>query len=186
MSTEDRTEEWVRMHLEEGLSFRAIGRRWGVSGERVRQVVRAAGITPAASNLATTRPWTCGGCGEVWRVPLGWRKRYHSQACMAAARERAREEEPARWHHARHRDGHWWVTDRQTKRTMRAARYLAQVDLGRELDRNEWVTLRDGDPDNLDPSNILVLTPKQTRAFIREHGTEAERRARKTRTREAA
>jgi hypothetical protein len=52
----------------------------------------------------------------------------------------------------------WWVGGGSS---MPAARYIAQLTLGRRTRRGEWVTLIDGDPDNLDVSNIAITTAKQ-------------------------
>ncbi len=37
---------------------------------------------------------------------------------------------------------------------------MAQELLGRVLDRNEWVTLKDRNPSNLSPENIEIVTPR--------------------------
>jgi hypothetical protein len=44
---------------------------------------------------------------------------------------------------------------------VRVERYMVQKALGRRLKRNEWVRLLDGNPDNLSPQNIAMMSPAE-------------------------
>jgi len=65
-------DEAVRLHLENGLSFAAIGGRMGVTRERIRQVVREAGVTVEqsrnirAAKMLKRKRRRCARCGEAF------------------------------------------------------------------------------------------------------------------------
>ena len=60
--------------------------------------------------------------------------------------------------------GHWWAYSPFSKRTVRAAHAIAQRRLGRALRRKEYAVLLDGNPHNLDESNVAVMSPTEARA----------------------
>jgi hypothetical protein len=57
---------------------------------------------------------------------------------------------------------------------------MVQKALGRPLKHTEWVKLLDGDPDNLSPENIAVMSP--TEAFKMRGGMYAEANRNRTPT----
>lgn len=65
-------------------------------------------------------------------------------------------------------NGHWWAYSRFSKRTVRAAQAIAEKRLGRPLDgKREYAVLVDGDPKNIDESNVVVMSPSEARAHWR-------------------
>lgn len=151
-----RNKKIVAEHLSTG-EIVPIAEEWGITPERVRQILRAAGVTVAQSRRARRRLVPCRCCGELFET-------YPSEAERGRAfinrehyeRWRSRTAGTSTPSSKMGPDGHYWVTDPASGRRMRYERYIAQRKLGRSLERTERVTLRDGDPANLDEANILI------------------------------
>ena len=91
-----REAEMVRRH-KAGETFTAIGADYGITGVRVRQLVRRAGFTDtdwttrvsreawAAASLAKRVDWSCENCGKSdKRSPSGCARRFCSRSCWYA------------------------------------------------------------------------------------------------------
>jgi len=153
----ERNEEIVRRHLD-GEFMSALGREYGITRERVRQIVRRAGVTREESLDARRQDWTCGTCGKKERRRESDAARgYCSPECAAVAR---RIGEGPRSPAFEHPDGHLWTYDRRLGRNIRYARSVAGEKFreahGRELERTEWVGHIDRDPKNCDLENLVV------------------------------
>jgi hypothetical protein len=172
---QERNREIVRLHREEGLTLEAIGERVQLTRERVRQLLRMAEVPPEETarirQERTRQDWRCAVCGKE-------EKRTQAQAsARTCGSETCRREfwdeeastgpRPA----CSPSHGRWTVRDPRTGKTMRLERHLAQERLGRVLSPLEWVVLKDGDPRNLAPENIEVLTPREVMARRRSRRT---------------
>lgn len=87
MTREKRDAEIIDRHLA-GERMNEIGRSYGITRERVRQIVRIAGVTPEESRAAYHRSCmvtaTCKGCGEIFErhyVDLRKSKGYCKPGC---------------------------------------------------------------------------------------------------------
>lgn len=151
-----------------GETLQAVANDYGITRERVRQIARQHGTTAQEQRAARLVAWECLGCGKQERRIASLVRRFCcNRECHKVWVRRVRPITPETC--SRGADGHWWTTDPFLPRpstNCRAERAIAQRTLGRRLERNEWVALADGNPDNLDPSNILLLDP-QALAFIR-------------------
>lgn len=142
-----------------GHTFREIGQLFGISRERVRQICT---VSPEELALILYQrhavECACKSCGAVFSVSA---KKKARKFCSPECRARHCYAEE------RHPDGHMWVRvgGRSTggQRTMRKERYIAQKLFGRKLRNNEWVSLKDGNPDNLAWDNIQVRTASDVR-----------------------
>ncbi len=92
---EARNREMVRMHVGDLMTLRAIGQTFGLSGERVRQLIRLAGVTPGMSDvlrsqrtLLKIRTINCGCCDTVFSfMPKnGMRRQFCSRNCAFKAK----------------------------------------------------------------------------------------------------
>ena len=157
MSNLTERDERILLAHKGGEGFAAIARTHGISAERVRQIVRRSGVTPQESRDFRLRDWTCGECGEKHRTL------HPRQFCGSACEIKARVAtfDPLEAMRYNRHDGHYWLRVPGTSKKMRVERYLAQKREGRELRRDEWVVLLDGDPTNLDLENIVVMTPAE-------------------------
>jgi hypothetical protein len=149
----------------EGMTLASVGDLFGVSRERVRQIVRRAGVTVEQSAALRDKSveWSCLDCGKTETRPPSRAECVRCQDCDWERRRIGPDGQPSR---GRGLDGHWWCRDPRTGKRMRFERYLAQEQLGRVLRSDEYVTLIDRDPDNVDPTNIVV-TDARTLALRR-------------------
>lgn len=90
-----RDEEMVRLHVEERMTLSDIGGRYGVSRERVRQVVRRNDVPPEVTREVTREnmtveevEWRCEHCGKMSRdkPSIAKRRTYCSKECWGAAK----------------------------------------------------------------------------------------------------
>lgn len=81
-----RNAEMVRLHVEEGYRQVDLAERFGISRQRIAQILRRAGVTDMESRLATGFGlWTCQGCGKVCPSTEALRGRFY---CSAACRRK--------------------------------------------------------------------------------------------------
>lgn len=160
----ERNAEFVRLHVEERLTLTAIGERFGISRERVRQIVRKHGVAVAVTTAVRSESagvdFTCPVCEVTTRMGAfrASRRLYCSRDCYSIDRNAAG---PATY---RHPDGHVWLSA-PGRRTMRAERYIAELHIGRPVTHDECVILRDDDVENWsEPDNIAIVTWKQLMA----------------------
>lgn len=158
----------MMMRYMDGETLDEIGTHYGITRERVRQIL---GPLFIKSVLAAIREralveWTCEECGTQKQVHerVAARK-YCSRECSAASKRKPSPDFPdIPYAVVQNTDGHWYTKDQfdQGRRgVIRLARYVMQEHLGRRLDRNEWVRHKDGDPDNVSLDNLEVRTPQQ-------------------------
>jgi hypothetical protein len=158
-----------------GETMDAIAADYGLTRERVRQLVKRHGVTGEDGKRVRRRKRTaertrdCEACGKTFVADVPER-RFCSYSCAAQANrgprvEHAREG-PGGYSMTRHPTGHW-VQQRPDipGRSIRVERAMVELALGRRLKRTEWVLLLDRDPDNLNPSNIAVMTPSEAHKF---------------------
>ena len=161
----------------DGETMDAIGLDYGITRERVRQIAKKFGVTGEDGRAARMVEWTCEVCGKSELRNLSrWNgakpasaKTCGATECVSVVHRGPRSDGsivlPDGRSAQRNPDGHWWTTPRDRRpNRVRAERHIAELLLGRRLRRNEWVVLIDGDPDNLDPANIGIVTPKQAMA----------------------
>jgi hypothetical protein len=167
---QERAAVMVARHLS-GETMTQIANDYGISRERVRQVVRAVGCTPDQTKESKWVTVNCGQCGAPKRLKRGFVSYYQrngrenffcNKVCAGIARRKGPEQGYSIQMGA---DGHWWTRDQYCppgkNRMCRLERYIMQEMMGRPLHRNEWVHLKDGDPNNVSPENLEVHTPKQ-------------------------
>jgi hypothetical protein len=169
----ERDQEIVRLVRDEWLTDVDVAGMFFLSRERVRQILRAAGVGPETSrrNLHEHAKveWRCSVCGVPEKVLPGelGRSTCGEQSCIQGAMRGGPDGEPARhWNRAQQR---WTVRDPETGKSMRLERYLMQQHLGRPLRSDEWVVLKDGDPHNVSLDNIEILSPSEGTARRNRH-----------------
>jgi len=150
-----------------GETFVAIGEDCGISRERVRQLVKRHGVTGEVGaavrrrRAARDRTKACDECGAPFVSTAG--ARYCSRDCGTTGQRGPQVETsrvgPDGLAMSRHPSGHWVMRSGVRHNVVRVERYMVQQALGRRLNRNEWVRLLDGDPDNLSPQNIALMSP---------------------------
>lgn len=151
----------IAARLLEGEKMTALGREYGISRERIRQLAKKFGVTGEDSMAARMVEWRCEVCGkEELRRPGIAHAPTCSHACLGirqrGPRNGGRTMPDGRG--ASLQQGRWRTHRKEG--SVNAARHIAQLMLGRKLGRREWVVLIDGNEDNLDPSNIGVTDPK--------------------------
>ena len=94
-----RNAEIVRLHVEDRMTLTAIGLRYGITKERVRQIVRRAGVSPSVTSAVLKEKSipcvevVCETCGTVvWRKPYrsGGIGKFCSPRCFHASGGRAK------------------------------------------------------------------------------------------------
>jgi hypothetical protein len=153
-----------------GETFAAIAKDYGISAERVRQIVKRLGVSgkdgQAVRKQRAVRDRTkaCAECG----TPFSSRAkgaRYCSRVCQFLGLRGPRTETsrvgPDGYAMSRAPDGHWMMRNRERARAVRVERYMFERGLGRPLKHTEWVRLLDRDPDNLSPENIALMSPTE-------------------------
>ena len=63
---------------------------------------------------------------------------------------------------SQHRDGHIYLKTKEYG-LIKEARYLAILNEGRELDKNERVFFRDGNRENVNPKNVVPIHFAETK-----------------------
>jgi hypothetical protein len=132
------------MYLKEHLTMQEIAGIFGVSRQRIYQLIKAAGI-----DTSKAERWdiTCDnpGCGKVFSITRARFKatptHYCSQACYHGHKDTL---SPARF---------------DTKQGRRAARAIMESHLGRPLSDKEIVHHIDGDESNNTLPNLMVFIP---------------------------
>lgn len=150
-----------------------IGQFYGITRERVRQILGPDFIRAAKVGRKARVRWVCQQCGTVKKVNKTAAARlYCSRECSAIAARCPSEDYPHIPVALRRNsmDNRLWVRDPETGKHMRAIRYLAQKNAGRELKRTEFAYPKDGNWDNLTPENAGVRTASETaRKRMKEH-----------------
>jgi hypothetical protein len=134
--------------------------RQGVTGEDGKRIRRR--------KRRAERTRDCEACGKPFVASSpGYRHCSHScaKAAMRGPRVEHAREGPDGYSMTRHPSGHWVMQRPGGKRSVRAERAMVERALGRRLKHTEWVLLLDRDPDNLDPSNIAVMSPSEAMKF---------------------
>lgn len=120
-----------------GTSKAEIGRRAGISRQRVSQIIHAAG-------LGDVKP------GAKAETPEG--------------KPVAPDRPSMHWNASRNQ---WYRWSTHSWNVVRAARAIMEDLLGRKLKPTEWAVLLDGNQHNLDPSNIRIMSPTDARAHAK-------------------
>jgi hypothetical protein len=157
-----------------GETMDAIAADYGLTRERVRQLVKRHGVTGENGKRVrrrkrkAERTRDCEACGKTF-VADSPERRFCSQKCVGDGKRGPRvdsaREGPGGYSMTRHPSGHWLMRRPGTSSTARAERVMVEQALGRRLKHTEWVLLLDRDPDNLDPSNIAVMPPSEAMKF---------------------
>jgi hypothetical protein len=160
----------IAARVRAGETCAAISMDYGISRERVRQIAAALGARSANRGrpLVERVPWRCEVCGkEEWRTPTRARVSVCGQKCngfrlgsLGLGQGRSGRTTPDGRSMFLVR-GTWYVGTGPAGSLTTAARHIACWVLDRQLGRHEYATLIDGDPDNLDVSNIAITTAKQ-------------------------
>jgi hypothetical protein len=169
VSTSNARNRHIAERVRDGETCSAIGMDYGITRQRVAQIAAAFGAHSAHRGRHVERvSWSCEVCGkEERRTPTRAKRRTCGKKCNGVRTGSARLGQGRSGRTTPDgrsmflRGGTWYVGVRKGIRLVAAARHIACLVLGRRLSRNEWVTLIDGDPDNLDVSNIAITTAKQ-------------------------
>lgn len=157
-------DEEIRIGVAAGDTLEAIGKRIGVCRERVRQIANIIIPIEVRKKAARDRVLVmvqCGQCGkedEVKKWVMLGRKipwfccKGHMIQWMAWNHNYSRIKAP---------DGHWWQRNPYSRTNTRVERFIACRRLNRRLARNEWVRLKDGNPDNLSDDNIVIMSAEE-------------------------
>jgi hypothetical protein len=170
VSTSSPRNRAIAGRVRSGETYAAIGTDYGISRERVRQIAAAFGARSACRGrpLVERVSWRCEVCGkEERRTPTRAKLKVCGKKCngfrvgsLGLGQGRSDRTTPDGRSMFLVR-GTWYVGSGPAGSLSTAARHIACLVLDRQLGRHEYATLIDGDPDNLDVSNIAITTAKQ-------------------------
>lgn len=144
----------------DGYTMEQIAQKYDLSRERVRQILGKKFIHGVKESRKKIPNFVCEHCGAKKRlVPtLAAMKKFCNKQCYSD-HMRSKDLNPDGTPRTRfvYQDREW-VWDYDNRRMIPRYRYVAQQMLGRKLERNEWVRLRDNNPNNLSPENIYITT----------------------------